>query len=195
MFNVKELAKRLGLTEWQTRKLVYACRPLLEGQQGWLGYGQNGELLIGTGALALLERAKELKLAGTPGKALAARLAEELGKPLPEADGKGRQTPASPAATPNPNSTSNPTARDPRDELIEELRARIQDLKQREEDLQAERDRLLKIIENQAEQLRALMPGPGTGSGPEPKASPAQGTGAGIRIGRWRALRYALLGR
>ena len=71
--------------------------------------------------------------------------------------------------------------------LVEELRARIEDLKRREEDLRRERDQLLALLEAKEEQMKALLPGP-----------PSEGESGilpGPRLSRWRALRYALLGR
>jgi len=162
MFNVKELAERIGLTEWQTRKLIYACRPLLNGEQGWLGYGQNGELQISSQALAILERAKDLRLAGKPRKEIGKLLAAELGKPLSDETGKPRQESASRPANP-----------DYRDELIKEMRSRIESLERDKSYLQAKLDEALGKI----------------------PALPSAPKHEGSQLSRWRALRYALLGR
>lgn len=120
--NVKDVANRLGYTEWQARKLIYACRPLLVGEQGWLSYGTNGELQINPQALPILERAKELRLAGIPRKEIVKRLASELVKSVPDRESQPQQELASP---------------DPRDELIRELRERISSLERDKAYLQA----------------------------------------------------------
>jgi DNA-binding transcriptional MerR regulator len=75
MMTVKEVASRLGLSEWAARRLLYACRPLLNGLQG---YGSHGEWLINPQAIPILERAKELRVAGIRLQELCSRLAQEM---------------------------------------------------------------------------------------------------------------------
>lgn len=133
--NVKDVANRLGYTEWQARKLIYACRPLLADGQGWLGYGTNGELQINPQALPILERAKELRLAGIPRKEVVKCLASELGKPMPDRHDQPWQ-----------GSASTPASPDLRDELIKELRDRISSLERDKAFLQAKLDEALSRI-------------------------------------------------
>jgi hypothetical protein len=75
MMTVKEVASRLGLSEWAARRLLYACRPLLKGLQG---YGPHGEWLINPQAIPILERAKELRAAGIRLQELCTRLTQEM---------------------------------------------------------------------------------------------------------------------
>jgi DNA-binding transcriptional MerR regulator len=75
MMSVKDVASRLGLSEWAARRLLYACKPLLDGLQG---YGSHGEWLINPQAIPILERAKELRAAGIRLQELCSRLAQEM---------------------------------------------------------------------------------------------------------------------
>ncbi len=75
MLSVKEIAARLGLSEWQARRLLYACKPLLNGMQG---YGSHGEWLINPQAIGLLERAKDLRAQGIRLQELCSQLAADL---------------------------------------------------------------------------------------------------------------------
>jgi len=75
VLTVKEVASRLGLSEWAARRLLYACRPLLNELQG---YGSHGEWLINPQAIPILERAKELRAQGIRLQELCPRLAQEM---------------------------------------------------------------------------------------------------------------------
>lgn len=75
MLSVKDIAARLGLSEWGARRLLYACKPLLHGMHG---YGSHGEWLISPQAISLLERARELRAQGIRLQDLCSRLASEM---------------------------------------------------------------------------------------------------------------------
>ena len=92
MMTVREIASRLGLSEWAARRLLYACRPLLNGLQG---YGSHGEWLINPQAIPILERAKELRAQGIRLQELCTRLAQEMGQSRNGSPSVGEQACAS----------------------------------------------------------------------------------------------------
>lgn len=110
--------------------------------------GSRGKILVGDRALAALRRMIELEREGLSPKVAQSRIMAEL-------------------AQPHPNGES--TMGDLWRRLLEEKDARIADL-------QAERDRLLRLLE----ELQARIP-------VLPPAAP--------KLSRWQALRLALLGR
>lgn len=78
MLNVEMLSNRLGLSPWQTRRLIYALRPVLQG----MVVSANGRPLeVSPQAIGILERAVQLKARGIPLSRLAKVLQEELQGP------------------------------------------------------------------------------------------------------------------
>lgn len=75
MLSVKDVANRLGLSEWGARRLLYACKPLLDGLQA---HGSHGEWLISPQAIGMLERAKDLRTQGIRLQEICSRLAAEM---------------------------------------------------------------------------------------------------------------------
>lgn len=71
--------------------------------------------------------------------------------------------------------------------LAEELRDRVHSLERDKASLQSERDRLLSMLEDQGEQLRALMPGRRSGEAEDSES------GRRERMSRWKHLRAAIL--
>jgi len=76
MLTVGDLSSRLGLSEWQTRRLIYALRPVL---QGLLVSARGRPLEISPQAIGILERAAQLKASGIPLGRLAEVVQSELG--------------------------------------------------------------------------------------------------------------------
>jgi hypothetical protein len=160
MYTVKDLAQRFALHPKRVRERLAALGPVVEPHivEG----KQNAKLLTDAG-MAIFDRLRQLEQEGYTVPAAVQRLKEELSD-----QGKTTGHRAS-----NGESNGRPDAKD---ELIKALKAQV-------EDLRAERDRLLAIVEHQTEQIRALMPGV------EQKEKPnVFGT-------RLKALKYALLGR
>lgn len=110
--------------------------------------GSRGKILVGDRTLAALRRMVELEREGLSPKVAQNRIMSELGQPHPNGE----------------NSTGDLWRR-----LLEEKDARIADL-------QAERDRLLKLLEDLQARIPALPP-------------------AAPKLTRWQALRLALFGR
>lgn len=108
--------------------------------------GSRGKILVGDRTLAALRRMIELEREGLSPKVAQNRIMSELNQPHPNGE----------------NSTGDLWRR-----LLEEKDARIADL-------QAERDRLLKLLEDLQARIPALPP---------------------ARLSRWQALKIALLGR
>jgi hypothetical protein len=75
MLSVKDVANRIGLSEWGARRLLYACKPLLDGLQA---HGSHGEWLISPQAIGMLERAKDLRSQGIKLQEICSRLASEM---------------------------------------------------------------------------------------------------------------------
>jgi len=123
MLTVEDIAQRLALSPWQTRRIIYAMRPLLQG----LCLSAPGRpLAVNPQAISLLERAKKLHLSGIPLGQLCKHLQTEMGKP--SADGQ------------------NTLALEPAkawQELIAELRARIESLERDKAYLQKKLDEAL----------------------------------------------------
>lgn len=153
MYTVKDLAQRFALHPKRVRERLAALGPLIEPHM--MEGKQNAKLLTDAG-MALFDRLRQLEQEGYTVQAAVRKLQEELSEA-----GKTAGHRASPQGA-----SGGPA---PQDELLEVLKAQVEDLK-------AERDRLLSIIENQAEQLRALMPAP-------------------RRRSRWQALKALVLGR
>jgi len=63
MLTVEMLANRLGLSLWQTRRLIYALRPIL---QGMVVSAKGRPLEVDPQAIGILERAAYLKASGVP---------------------------------------------------------------------------------------------------------------------------------
>ena len=101
MLTIDVLSKRLALTEWQTRRMVYALRPLL---QGLLASKPGQALQIPSSTIGLFERAAQLKREGIALGSLAQALQEEIGPNASEApslqDKANVQAPPLESATP-----------------------------------------------------------------------------------------------
>jgi predicted transcriptional regulator len=166
-----EIAQRYGLTERQVRHRLTALDGLLTGH---VSLGQGGQRVLDDFAVAIFDRLMQLEREGLSPSAAVSRIREEVPA---DANGSGGA----------PERQEGVRAGQPLSEaVIEELRARLADKDKQIEDLRSERDRLLSIIEQQGEQVRALMPGPAAADGPE---------GRGECLTRWQALKYLLLGR
>jgi len=75
MLTLDVLSKRLGLSEWQTRRMVYALRPLLQELQT----SKPGQALqIPSSSIGVFERAAQLKSEGHSLPTLAKVLQEEM---------------------------------------------------------------------------------------------------------------------
>ncbi len=158
MYTVKDLARRFGLHPKRVRERLAALGPVIEPHM--IEGKQNAKLLTDAG-LALFDRLRQLEQEGYTVQAAVQKLREELSD-------RGKTAGHQPS---NEGVNDSPDAKD---ELIKALKAQV-------EDLRAERDRLLAIIENQTEQLRALMP-----------AGKDQRSG---KMNRWQALKVLILGR
>ena len=76
MLTVGDLSNRLGLTKWQTRRVVYALRPVL----GSALRSANGQALqVDSSVIGILDRAAQLRASGTSLGRLADVIREELG--------------------------------------------------------------------------------------------------------------------
>ena len=157
MYTVKDLAQRFALHPKRVRERLAALGPVIEPHI--IEGKQNAKLLTDAG-MAIFDRLRQLEQEGYTVQAAVQKLKEELSD-----QGKTTGHQAS-----NQESNGSPDAKD---ELIKALKAQV-------EDLRAERDRLLAIIENQTEQIRALMPGV------EDHRS---------RLSRWSALKALIFGR
>jgi len=143
MLTVDLLANRLGLSPWQTRRLIYALRPVLGGL---LKSAKGRPLEVSPQAIGILERAVELKASGIPLGRLAEVVQSELG-----GNGKERNNGDSEAQTLALEPASHLQALlEAKDALIEELRR--------------DRDRwrdLAMRLERQVEELQRLaLPAP-----------------------------------
>ena len=101
MLTIDVLSKRLALSEWQTRRLFYALRPLLQGLQA----SKPGQALqIPSSTIGLFERAAQMKSEGIALGSLAQALQEEMVPTASEAPshqgGSNVQAPPLESATP-----------------------------------------------------------------------------------------------
>lgn len=169
----KDLQKRLGVSQDQLYRLDSAIRPVLETRD--LRAGSRGSAIqYDPQAISIFERAIELQSRGTALSDLADALGSELigtHERHQNAHDEDARNPADPAAR----------------MLVEELRERISEYQRREERWEAERQRLLEMLEGRDEQIRALMPGRSENH----TSTPDSGKD---RVGRLQALRYALFG-
>ena len=160
MLSLKDLAERYELTPKQARRLWENVGPLLGAHTR---RGPQGQTLIDVTGLPIIERCQDLVRQGASLPNAVRAVAQEMGLngySGKVSDGLTKGTDDYPA-------------------IVDLLKAQLSDKDHRISDLTSERDRLLNIIENQGEQIKALMPGPK----PEPRRS------------RFEALRFALLGR
>ena len=138
MLTIDVLSKRLAFSEWQTRRLVYALRPLLQGS---LTSKPGQALQIPSSAIGLFERAAQLKSEGIALGSLAQALQDEIGQNATKApsnlDEVNVQAPPLDPATPL---ASEPwrVAIAAKDETIRELQAEVVHLR-------GEVDRLLPL--------------------------------------------------
>ena len=162
MLTIQDISKRFGLSEKSVRRRLDSLGTVISQH---LVTGRQNAILFPDAAISIFDRLIQLEAQDklSPGAALE-KLNNELangGNPVSEQRGNGG--PTTPGASPD---------------LVAVLSGQIQDLR-------SERDRLLAIVENQGDQIKALMPGP---SEPRPN-------GRENGFTRWRALRYAMLGR
>jgi len=143
MLTVSDLSSHLGLSEWQTRRLIYALRPVL---QGLLVSAKGRPLEISPQAIGIIERAAQLKASGVPLGGLAEIVQSELG-----GNGKERGNEDSEAQTLALETANHlQTLLEAKDALIEELRR----------DRDHWRDMALKL-QGQVEELQRLaLPAP-----------------------------------
>jgi hypothetical protein len=127
MFTVNHLAQRYGLTANQVRDRLTLLEGLLNGQM--IRGRQNAKLLTDAG-LAIFDRLIQLEQDGIPGVTAVTMITDEQSK--------------GPNTTVNLSSNGSHT-----EELIGELRAQVQDLRQ-------ERDQLLKLLEDLQARIPAL---------------------------------------
>jgi len=163
MLTLKDLSKRFGWSDKQTRRYWEAVSPLLSE---FTQRGPHNTILLSPQALAVFDRLQDLLRQGLSLPAAAEKLREELsisGPSQGELSGNGGE-----ARPPS----------DPWEELVAMLKDQL-----REKDKQIAE--LLAQLRERDEQIRALMPGPQMDS---------KGPG-GDHLSRWRALKYALLGR
>jgi len=163
MYTVKDLAERFGLHPKRVRERLAVLSPLIDP---YLVEGKQNAKLLTDGGLAIFDRLIQLEREGLTVQAAVQKLQNELSH--------GQKTPDQRASL-EPASNGN----NDKDELIAVLKEELQYLRQ-------ERDRLLGIIENQSEQLRALLPGPKPQNGQD---------GPAKKLTRWQALKIAILGR
>lgn len=162
MLTIQDISQRFGLSKKSVRRRLDSLGPTISQH---LDTGRQNAILFSDAAVSIFDRLMQLEAQDklSPSAAIE-KLKSELangGNHVSEERGNGAQT--VPSTSP---------------ELVGVLTRQI-------EDLRTERDRLLAIIENQEEQIRALMPGP---TEPQPN-------GQGNGLSRWLALRVLVLGR
>lgn len=166
MLELKAVAKRVGLSEHQARRVLRGLTPLL---QPHIKRGKDNRILVDDSGVAIVERAIELWQGGKPLNRLCAALTEEL------------TTPTSAPADDISNEVSNPeqpalnvhqTGFDPTAELVNVLKFQVE--RQANE---------FDTLRNRLADLEDRLP-----------ALPAT-TDSRQRIGRLQALRIAVLGR
>jgi len=128
------------MTEWQVRRLLQSLDGVL---RPYCKRGQNNQILIEDGGLAILHRAKELRDSGVLLQDLVKVIEKELTKPASSLDKDSEQNSAN-----------------LEQELIAELRNRIAALEQDKIYLQRKLDQLMAQLQAKDEQLRAMLPGP-----------------------------------
>jgi len=167
MMGIADLRERFGLSDKAVRRRLDALSPVIAP---FVSRGENNAILLSDAGVAIFDRLIQVERETKRGLRAAAELVISEVQNGREPEGKAGANADKPAAN--------------RDEVIELLRAQV-------EDLRRERDRLLAMLEAKEEQIRALMPGP--------SASPSSGSGGGgvprPGFSRWRAFKYALLGR
>jgi len=140
MLTVDVLSTRIGLSVWQTRRLVYALRPLL---QGFL-YSKPGQALqIKPDAIGIIECGASLKASGVTLKGLAATLQRELD----DTKGKPRLEESPPALQDSALGSANARAK------VEALTFKVELLEKRVNELENDRDAWQKLALNLQEQL------------------------------------------
>jgi len=162
---IADLRQRFSLSDKAVRRRLDALAPVIAP---FVSRGENNAILLSDAGVAIFDRLIQVERETKRGLRAAAEVVISEVR-------NGRE----PEDKPGTNA-DNLSVR--RDEVIELLRAQV-------EDLRRERDRLLAMLEAKEEQIKALMPGP--------SAPPSSGEG-GIPhpgLSRWRALKYALLGR
>jgi vacuolar-type H+-ATPase subunit I/STV1 len=166
MLTLKDLSKRFGWSDKQTRRYWEAVSPLLSE---FTHRGPHNTILLSPQALAVFDRLQELLRQGISLPTAAVKLREELngsGQSQVELSGNGGEA---------------PSPSDPWEELVAVLKDQL-----REKDKQIAE--LLAQLRERDEQIKALMPGP--------KAdSRSRGDHLSSNPSRWQALKYALLGR
>ena len=164
------IAERYGLTERQVRHRLTALDGSLTGH---VSLGQGGQRVLDDYAVTLFDRLMQLEKEGLSTSAAVSRIRGEG-----SAIGNGSKV----APQRQPMAESGQWVSE---ELVEELRARLEDKDQLVKDLRGERDKLLSMLEEKDDQLRALMPGP----------RPVGESGNVKRMSRLQALKVLVLGR
>jgi len=143
MLTVEVLSNRLGLSIWQTRRLIYALRPVL---QGLLKSTPGQPLEVSPQAIGILERAAQLKASGVALSGLASVVQDELrenGDERGDGQSEGQALALEHAS--------------PLQGLISELRARITDLQVQIEELRRDKLYLQEQLARTLEQLEDLQ--------------------------------------
>ena len=143
MLTIGDLSSRLGLSEWQTRRLIYALRPVL---QGLLVSAKGRPLEVSPQAIGILERAAQLKASGVPLGGLAEVVQSELG-----GNGKERS---------NGDSEEQTLALEPANHLQALLEAKDTLIEELRRDRDHWRDLALKLQEQVEELQRLALPAP-----------------------------------
>ena len=138
MLTIDVLSDRMGLSAWQTRRIIYALKPILHG----LYRSVPGQpLTVDSNALGILDRAKELRDKGVPLNGLAEVMQEELHS---ASNGNSEAQ--------NGLQVSKQELANQSQELVNELRERVKDLQTRIEELKADKSSLA----NQVKELQTL---------------------------------------
>lgn len=163
MVTIQELSKRFGISEKSVRRRLEILGPVLAP---YLTTGRQNAILLNDSGVAIFDRLLQMERQDKLSPSAAAeRVKKELQDGEKTVSGQGSSSVQTPSS-----------------EGVEQL---LKVLSKQVEDLRSERDRLLSIIEQQGQQLRALLPGP-----PPQHSQPNN-----LTLSRWQALKIAILGR
>jgi len=143
MLTVGDLSSRLGLSEWQTRRIIYALRPVLGDL---LTSAKGRPLEVNPQAIGILERAAQLKASGIPLGKLAEVVQSELG-----GNGKERS---------NGDSEAQTLALEPANHLQALLEAKNEIIAELRRERDHWRDLALRLEQRVEELQRLALPAP-----------------------------------
>lgn len=164
MLSIQDLSQRFGISEKSVRRRLDSLKPVLDQH---LTTGRQNAILLKDSGIAIFDRVMQLEQQDklSPSAALE-KVISEVGKGFSEVSKDEQGVVQSIGqAVPAPN-----------EELVEVLKQQVSDLRN-------ERDRLLGIIENQNEQMQAMLPGSTEEPPPSEKRS------------RWSHLKAVVTGR